>query len=129
MASLFANNDCISVYTRADAIRDGILVDVSAVAGEEGFKVPVALTDTAFRSMDPSLEEKCAGEDLRGRLHDMFWMLRSALRRKSYMEASRIDFKMLVNVDNKPATCNLKAVLHPGDQGEPVMTVMLPHED
>ena len=32
----------ISAYTRAQAIEDGILVDVSETAREAGFKIPVA---------------------------------------------------------------------------------------
>jgi hypothetical protein len=36
--------DLIYRYTRADALRDGVLIDVSEVAREAGFKWPVALT-------------------------------------------------------------------------------------
>ena len=31
-------------YTRADAIRDGMLIDVTETAREAGFKIPVAIT-------------------------------------------------------------------------------------
>ena len=31
---MFENAEIISRYTRADAIRDGVLIDVSAVAGD-----------------------------------------------------------------------------------------------
>jgi hypothetical protein len=41
---MFDDFDLIHAYTRADAIRDGVLIDVSAVAREAGFKFPVALT-------------------------------------------------------------------------------------
>ena len=40
--------ECISVYTRAQAIEDGILVDVSTVANEAGFKWPTAMTRTVY---------------------------------------------------------------------------------
>jgi hypothetical protein len=36
--------EVIHVHTRADAIADGMLVDVSAVAREAGIRFPVALT-------------------------------------------------------------------------------------
>jgi hypothetical protein len=40
--------DLIHRYTRADAIRDGVLIDVSATAREAGFKYAVALTAAAW---------------------------------------------------------------------------------
>jgi hypothetical protein len=41
---VFENAEIISRYSRADAIRDGVLIDVSAVAREAGIRYPVALT-------------------------------------------------------------------------------------
>ena len=38
----------ISIYTRAQAIEDGVLVDVSESAREAGFKFPVAVTRTVW---------------------------------------------------------------------------------
>ena len=38
----------LSAYTRAQAIADGILVDVSETAREAGFNIPVALTRTVW---------------------------------------------------------------------------------
>ena len=43
-ANATAFDPVISVYTRAQAIEDGILVDVSETAREAGFKIPVAIT-------------------------------------------------------------------------------------
>src|SRR5262249_11547346 len=45
---MFDKADLIHRYTRADAIRDGVLIDVSAVAREAGVRYPVALTRTAW---------------------------------------------------------------------------------
>ena len=36
--------DVIYAYTRQDAINDGVLVDVTELAREAGFKIPVAIT-------------------------------------------------------------------------------------
>ena len=41
---MFEKADLIHSYTRAEAIADGVLIDVSATAREAGFKYPVALT-------------------------------------------------------------------------------------
>ncbi len=40
--------EIISSYTRADAIRDGVLLDVTEHAKHFGFKYPVAITATIF---------------------------------------------------------------------------------
>ncbi|MCF5089180.1 hypothetical protein GIW57_03195 [Stenotrophomonas sp. PA-6-5C] len=40
---MFEPSDLIHSYTRAQAIEDGVLVDVSDVAKEAGFKLPVAI--------------------------------------------------------------------------------------
>ena len=40
----FADTPVIHRYTRADGIRDGILVDVTETAREAGFKIPTAIT-------------------------------------------------------------------------------------
>ena len=44
---MFENADLIHRYTRAEAIADGVLIDVSAVAREAGIRYPVALTAAA----------------------------------------------------------------------------------
>ena len=43
-----AFDPAISAYTRAQAIEDGILVDVSDTAREAGFTIPVAVTRTVW---------------------------------------------------------------------------------
>ena len=45
---MFEEADLIHSYTRADALRDGVLIDVSAVAREAGIRYPVALTRAAW---------------------------------------------------------------------------------
>ena len=51
-ANAAAFDPVISVYTRAQAIGDGILVDVSETAREAGFKIPVAVTRTVWNYGD-----------------------------------------------------------------------------
>ena len=83
---MFENVEMIHRYSRADAIRDGVLIDVSAVAREAGIRYPVTLTRAAW--------EKCVAvppgvvcRDESGRLWDVCWMLVCALRRASGAEA------------------------------------------
>jgi len=46
MAELFG--EPISTYTRRQALDDGVLVDVSEMAREAGFRFPVAVTHAAW---------------------------------------------------------------------------------
>jgi hypothetical protein len=45
---MFEEADLIHRYTRADALRDGELIDVSPVAREAGIRWPVAITRTVW---------------------------------------------------------------------------------
>jgi len=66
----------ISVYTRAQAIEDGVLIDVSDIAKEAGIKYPVAVTQRVWADIvkpEEVLRRYCQEED--GRLWDIVWML------------------------------------------------------
>ena len=127
---MFDNGDLIHSYSRAQALADGVLVDVSSTAREAGFKYPVALTAAAW--------VKCVAvppgvlcQDETGRLWDLLTMLRFAIRGHSGA-APEVRFAVHVRNDNRrrtPPLVRLKAVCGPGDQGEPVLTVMMPDED
>jgi hypothetical protein len=116
-------------YSRAQAIADGVLVDVTKTAGEVGIKYHTAVTEAVWRKY-VAVPEGVAGQDEQGRLWDILWMLRCAIVRDRGTEASRIDFQLLVRNDNRrPEKVTLKALCGPGDDAEPVITIMLPHED
>jgi hypothetical protein len=59
-------------------------------------------------------------------LWDIVWMLRNAARKGG----QEMLFQLYVRNDNrKPKLTTLKALCGPGDQMEPVITIMLPEED
>ncbi len=127
---MFENADLIHRYTRGDAIRDGVLIDVSAPAREAGFKYPVALT-AAVWGQCVAVPEGVVCQDEAGRLWDVLTMLRWAIRRQD-SGAREVRFGVHVRKDNRertPPLVRLKAVCGPGDEGEPVVTVMMPDED
>jgi hypothetical protein len=127
---MFEEADLIHAYTRADALRDGVLVDVSATAREVGIRWPVALTRAVWERC-VAVPPGVACQDEAGRLWDVFWMLRCAIaRQRDGGHEER--FAVHVRNDNRertPPLVRLKAVCGPGDDGEPVLTVMLPEED
>ena len=126
---MFHDAEVIHAYTCADALRDGVLIDVSATAREAGFRWPVALTCAAWERC-VSVPPGVAGQDEAGRLWDVLWMLRCAVARQD--SGRVVPFELHVRNDNRegtPPLVRLKAVCGPGDEGEPVITVMLPDED
>jgi hypothetical protein len=78
---MFDNDEIVHRYTRADAIRDGVLIDVTAVAQEAGIRYPVALIAGAWAecvAVPPGVQ--C--QDEAGRLWDVVWMLRVGIQRQ-----------------------------------------------
>lgn len=123
----------IHSYTRADAIADGVLIDVTNEAREAGFKVPVALTaevwnDCVKWTADGSKRQVLQDEN--GRLWDVLWMAFVAARRA---QGDRISFQ-LYRVPRggrgcRPRLTTLQLQIGPGDGLEPVITVLLPGQD
>ena len=121
--------DVIYAYTRAQAIADGVLVDVSALAKEAGFVFPVALTETLYHGyVVPALALIAEGQSIEGRLWDVLAVLRFAIAKDCDTDCLFFTTLFLMSPDS-PVPINLKAVCGPGDNGEPVLTVMLPDED
>jgi hypothetical protein len=125
---MFENCDLIHRYTRADAIADGTLVDVSAVAREAGIRYPVALTAATWGRC-VAVPPGVVCQDEAGRLWDVLWLLRVAIVRSA--GCPEVRFGVRVRNDNgegTPPLVRLRAVCGPGDRGEPVIAVMMPQE-
>ena len=60
---LWDDADVISVYTRAQALEDGVLVDLTGWAQQAWFKIPVAVTRGVWDVLKPSTELEAEGED------------------------------------------------------------------
>lgn len=117
----------ISAYTRAQAVADGVLVDVSEMAREAGLKHPTALTATVWAQY-VAVPEGVTGQDPQGRLWDIIMMLRFAIQKGT--DGSQLRYDLLVRNDNtSPQPVTLKAICGPGDTPDPVITIMLPNED
>ena len=117
----------ISSYTRAQAIADGVLVDVSQMAREAGIKHPTALTAAAWAQY-VRVPEGVVAQDEEGRLWDILNMFRIAAHESS--GGGELLFTLLVRNDNfAPAIVTLKAICGPGDTLDPVLTILLPNED
>jgi hypothetical protein len=145
--------DIIDSYTRRQAIEDGVLVQLSGpgyqgdpwipvMVAEAGFRYPVAMTATAFARYVSPIEgdgEKLAPcQDIKGRLWDVLWMLRVAIRHvQAPQHTLHFSLRVVPNVpenyakDNPPwpKLVQLQSVCGPDDDGTPCLTIMLPDED
>ena len=125
----------ISVYTRAQAIADGILVDVSETAQEAGFNIPVAVTRAVWERLVALPEGYRGFQDERGRLWDVLWMARHYARRAS--NSDRVTMCVLVRDIRKDLRDSNRSprrhfpivAIGAGDAGEPVITIMWPEDD
>ena len=133
-------------YTRKQAIEDGVLVDLTAdgetklLCHEAGFRLPIAMTTAAFNDAilagttetDDGEFVFPAGQSLKGRLWDVLMVLHYSIRAASRRgDADRVHFAVDVdaNGDGRHKTVKLWCQIGPGDNGEPVLTIMLPEED
>jgi hypothetical protein len=119
----------ISTYTRAEALVDGVLIDVSQQAKEAGIQIPTAVTRAVWNDyveLTPAAIK--AGNDIEGRSWDIVWMFRrAALANRNEGE---IHFQVYVVTGCiEPSPVTLKALIQPGDDGKPVITISLPDED
>ncbi len=123
------NSNLIYSYTRAQAIADGMLIDVSETAQEAGIKYPVALTKALWYDLIvPSEEMRDIGQTTEGRLWDLLFLF--VLFARNVTDAQFL-FRclFLMKPSAAPESKTIQAHIGPGDFGEPVITFMLPEED
>ncbi len=130
--------DVVHTYSRRQALADGVLVEVPAhTAAEAGIRLPLAITAAAWAdtvAWDATVEQGKAsdtGQDEQGRLWDVLTMAAHGMRR--HPGGDRTVFEVLrVHATGRgvrPRTTRLRLVVGPGDTTQPVLTILLPHED
>lgn len=120
----------VPVYSRAQAVADGMLVDVSSLAREIGFKDAVALTRQVYADcVADSLDDACKDiEDtqLLSVLLPAVW----AMREQSHRRLCEIVFTVRrISPDGRERSIDLKIIAGPGDHGETVLTILTVDED
>ncbi|KAF0246614.1 MAG: Uncharacterized protein FD167_3445 [bacterium] len=94
----------IHLYTRGQAITDGVLIDVErefpGFSSQAGFKFPVALTARAFNRY-VELNPFAKGEDKKGRMWDILWMLMLKIKLTKKQGLDTIKFSFLSTVPKK----------------------------
>ncbi|WP_243312301.1 DUF6573 family protein [Fundidesulfovibrio agrisoli] len=124
----FSDSPIIFSYTRADALVDGVLIDLSPVAQTYGFKLPFAISDALYHGyVMPPEGLSGEGQSLEGRLHDLLTLAMVAARKSLGEDRVYFDIAFLM----RPGKLEkVRVVLHvgPGDSGEAVLTLCLPED-
>ena len=118
----------ISVYTRAQAIEDGTLVDLSKVAPDvcaQHYKVSVACTAAVWGVIDRAVKNPRCLNDVNGVVHDVLWMSKVCAQ---VVDTSTRLFKVIIRGAGRKSSYVFKAVVGPGDSGECVLTISEPDE-
>src|ERR1035437_3618951 len=117
-------------YTRAQAVADGVQVEVTKTAQEAGIKFPMFLTRAVFDKY-VAVPPDVTGQDEAGRLWDVVWLTRFAIIR-AHPGCDRLPVALYVRNDNRAArlvkliaTCGALDI----DDPQPAITLMMPDED
>lgn len=110
-------------YTRKQAIEDGVLADLSGNdAVRQHWKYPLAVTSTVWGVIENAIRDD--DNDLTGIIHDI-----SALAKLPICSGAGNNDTVHFTVKIGKETCDLKLHLGPGDDHEPVLTLMFADED
>jgi hypothetical protein len=121
--------EVIHSYTRAQAIEDGVLIDLSALAPEvcrQHYTAPVACTAAVWAIVDRAVKNPRWMNDVNGVVHDVLWMSR--------VSGARLDgftkiFQVIIKGAGRKSTFTFKATMGPDESGTPCFTIILPEED
>jgi hypothetical protein len=119
MEEIFGN--VIYAYTRADAIEDGELVEVSELYPEDTrvYKYPVAFTRALWATVEEGATE--GGDTIGGRVWDVCYMGTAATAKR---EGPDSHYPVIIG----GKTHHLRANCGPGDTAEPVITIGFPED-
>ena len=121
------DSEILFTYSRAQALDDGVLIDVTETAKEAGCRFPVALTAALWADIYAIPERLQGVADPNGRLWDILFVGRYAMKQQD--ASSSLCLYQLEMPVGDAREYEVKAVCGPGDHGEPVITLMRPGED
>lgn len=111
---------------RARELLEGHLVDVSPMARQAGFRCPVAVTRALWEDIN-TLPEAYRHEDVPGRLWDVLFLARQAIR-ESEPHKREILYHLVLHTD-RASLYPVKLLCEPGDGLEPAITLFNPDRD
>jgi excisionase family DNA binding protein len=109
--------------TRRDAIEEGELIEITHMGKDAGIVYPLAVSARAAQCLVPfpNIPQETVTENLWDTLH--------AFREKAKRTVeTEFEFSVSLYQNGLVPTITLKAAVSPGDDGEPVITIMAPEE-
>ncbi|MEV6071971.1 DUF6573 family protein [Nocardia sp. NPDC052001] len=131
---MFENAEIIHSYTRAQAIADEVLHDYTALASEMGFRCSFAIAHHAWvEAVRWDESDTRHGQSETGRAWDVITCAHFAIASAKHAKKAHVDrleftVYRIVRDSDDPTPRPITLVIHlgPGDNGEPVFTVMAP---
>ncbi|MCC7065854.1 MAG: hypothetical protein IT456_23810 [Planctomycetes bacterium] len=124
-------DELIHAYTRAEALADGALLDVTAAASPSGmlggFTVHVAVTAGLWAAIEAIPASLVGVADVRGRLHDVLWMARVAAQQLVGRSAGTYSVVLPLKGARKRVQ-TLRIEIGPDDYGAPCITIGFPED-
>lgn len=111
---------------RKQAIEDGVLCDLGKLAREAGFRIPVAVTKAVWQRCI-AVPAGVSWQDETGRAWDILVVMSVAANVSPDPRLLQFSVSVL-NEPNRAENVKLKAIVGPGDDSKPVITVMFPEE-
>lgn len=136
MTSFFTDADLIHIHSHAQALEDGTLHDLSDLAAQAGYKLPVHVAYGAWADAIAWPHDDTSQDEV-GRAWDVLvmaaWAVRAAVRRGAVRRGATADlitFTVLrVEAPGEaPEPVDLGIEIGPGDAGEPVFTITAPSD-
>ena len=119
--------EIIFSYSRAQALEDGVLADISSLAKEAGFKYPVAVTQGVYSILD---DARVVGQSFEGRCWDMLTIFRYAIKKQNSSPDTVYFAPLFLSQEaDEPKPVQMWAKCGAGDDYNPVITIMLEGED
>ena len=127
----FADEQVIFVYSRKDALRDGIQVnanigDFSEVTRQH-YKIPVYMTGGVFDLIDTAVKNPRYANDFKGVWHDILTMSRVGMRKADSVHYFRVIIRGAGRVQYHAMKIECQAMDF--DDPQPALTISLEGED
>ena len=119
--------------TRAQALANGILIDVTETGKEVGFKLPVAITEPLQNRLTPTRAEAAIGQNYDDRLWNVLWLAAFTIKLAD-RGTDTVSFTVMQReVDAKSGRpqnveLRLQAVCGPVLEGTPVIMIGCPQD-
>lgn len=126
---MFSDFEVIHTYSRAEAIADGVLINLSSIFPEESrlLKYPVACTSAVWSLIETAASSPKHCNSAAGVVWDVLYMAINGITNR--ISDSEHLYEVVIAGAGKQEVYTLKANCGPNDDGSPCITIMLENED